>query len=74
MRKVLLLVLCVLIATGYSFTLREMRFENAKLETVLKAMAQAAELNVIFDPAIGPDLQKTVSISINKPNPNSLGF
>jgi len=69
MKKILLLILCVLIATGYSLTLREMKFENAKLETVLKALAQVSELNVIFDPAIATDLQKPVSISIYKPVP-----
>ena len=69
MKKNLLLILCVLIATGYSLTLREMRFENAKLETVLKALAQVSELNVIFDPTIANDLQRPVSISIYKPVP-----
>jgi len=68
-KKNLLLILCVLIATGYSLTLREMRFENAKLETVLKALAQVSELNVIFDPTIANDLQRPVSISIYKPVP-----
>jgi type IV pilus assembly protein PilQ len=46
-----------------------MRFENTKLETVLKALSQVAELNVIFDPNISADLQKPVSVSVFKPMP-----
>ncbi|MEN3034346.1 MAG: pilus assembly protein [Aquificaceae bacterium] len=50
-------------------TVREMRFENVKLETVLKALAESASMSVIFDPAIAPDLQKTITVSIVKPVP-----
>ncbi len=69
MKKLLLIILCGLVSLAYSTTLREMRFENTKLETVLKALFQVAELNVIFDPNISADLQKPVSVSVFKPMP-----
>jgi type IV pilus assembly protein PilQ len=69
MKKFLLIILCALVSLAYATTLREMRFENTKLETVLKALSQVAELNVIFDPNISADLQKPVSVSVFKPMP-----
>jgi len=69
MKKLLLIILCALVNLAYATTLREMRFENTKLETVLKALSQVAELNVIFDPNISADLQKPVSVSVYKPMP-----
>jgi type IV pilus assembly protein PilQ len=69
MKKLLLIILCALVSLAYAATLREMRFENTKLETVLKALSQVAELNVIFDPNISADLQKPVSVSVFKPMP-----
>ncbi|AHE95443.1 type II and III secretion system protein [Thermocrinis ruber] len=69
MKKLLLIILCALVNLAYATTLREMRFENTKLETVLKALFQVAELNVIFDPNISADLQKPVSVSVFKPMP-----
>jgi type IV pilus assembly protein PilQ len=68
MRK-LLMIIIFLVGLAYATTLREMRFENTKLETVLKALSQVAELNVIFDPNISADLQKPVSVSVYKPMP-----
>jgi type IV pilus assembly protein PilQ len=68
MRKLLLLII-FFVSLAYATTLREMKFENTKLETVLKALSQVAELNVIFDPNISADLQKPVSISVYKPMP-----
>jgi len=69
--KSLLIFLMALVFMGLSFsqTLREMRFENVKLETVLKAIAEVSEMNVIFDPDISQDLQKTVSVAIYRPLP-----
>ncbi|NAZ06557.1 MAG: pilus assembly protein, partial [Thermocrinis sp.] len=69
MKKLLLIILCAIVSLAYATTLREMRFENTKLETVLKALSQVAELNVIFDPNISADLQKPVSVSVFKPMP-----
>ena len=69
MKRILFLILCILISLGYSLTLREMKFENTRLETVVKTLSQIAELNVLFDPAISADLQKPVSITIYKPMP-----
>jgi type IV pilus assembly protein PilQ len=68
MRRLLLIIL-FFVSLAYATTLREMRFENTKLETVLKALSQVAELNVIFDPNISIDLQKPVSVSVFKPMP-----
>jgi type IV pilus assembly protein PilQ len=67
--KRLLLIIILFVSLAYATTLREMRFENTKLETVLKALSQVAELNVIFDPNISADLQKPVSVSVFKPMP-----
>jgi type IV pilus assembly protein PilQ len=69
MKKLLLIILCALVSLAYATTLREMKFENTKLETVLKALSQVAELNVLFDPNISADLQKPVSVSVFKPMP-----
>jgi type IV pilus assembly protein PilQ len=69
MKKLLLIILCALVNLAYATTLREMRFENTKLETVLKALSQVAELNVIFDPNVSADLQKPISVSVYKPMP-----
>jgi type IV pilus assembly protein PilQ len=69
MKKLLLIILCAFVNLAYATTLREMRFENTKLETVLKALSQVAELNVIFDPNVSADLQKPVSVSVFKPMP-----
>jgi type IV pilus assembly protein PilQ len=69
MRKLWLIILFAIVSLAYSTTLREMRFENTRLETVLKALFQVAELNVIFDPNISADLQKPVSVSVFKPMP-----
>jgi type IV pilus assembly protein PilQ len=68
MRK-LLLIIIFFVSLAYATTLREIKFENTKLETVLKALSQVAEFNVIFDPNISADLQKPVSISVYKPMP-----
>jgi type IV pilus assembly protein PilQ len=65
--KKLWLIIILSISLAYATTLREMRFENTKLETVLKALSQVAELNVLFDPNISADLQKPVSVSVFKP-------
>jgi type IV pilus assembly protein PilQ len=65
----LFLLVFLLVSLAYAATLREMKFENPKLETVLKALSQVAELNVLFDPNIIADLQKPVSISVYKPMP-----
>jgi type IV pilus assembly protein PilQ len=67
--KKLWLIIILSISLAYSTTLREMRFENTRLETVLKALFQVAELNVLFDPNISADLQKPVSVSVFKPMP-----
>ena len=69
MKKLLLIILCALVNLAYATTLQEMKFENTKLETVLKALSQVAELNVIFDPNVSADLQKPVSVSVYKPMP-----
>jgi type IV pilus assembly protein PilQ len=68
MRK-LLLIIIFFVSLAYATTLREIKFENTKLETVLKALSQVAELNVLFDSNISADLQKPVSVSVFKPMP-----
>ncbi len=72
MKRMLGFILILLfVGLSYSQTVREMRFENVKLETVLKALAEVSGMNVIFDPAVSQELQKTVSVAIYKPIPIS---
>ncbi len=72
MKRMLGFILILLfVGFSYSQTVREMRFENVKLEAVLKALAEVSGMNVIFDPAVSQDLQKTVSVAIYKPIPIS---
>lgn len=68
MRRVILLLL-IFVSILYSQTIREMRFENVKLETVLKAISEASGMNIVFDPEISKDLEKVVSVAIYKPVP-----
>ncbi len=70
MRKALGFIL-ILLFVGFSYaqTVREMRFENVKLETVLKALAEVSGMNVIFDPAVSQEIQRTVSVAIYRPVP-----
>ena len=68
MRRAILLLL-IFVSVLYSQTIREMRFENVKLETVLKAISEASGMNIIFDPEISKDLEKVVSVAIYKPVP-----
>ncbi|QWK19149.1 MAG: pilus assembly protein [Hydrogenobacter thermophilus] len=68
MRRALLTFL-LLLCVAFGQTVKEMKFENVKLETVLKALSQVADMNVIFDPQIAQDVSKPVSVSIYKPVP-----
>lgn len=68
MRRALLTFL-LLLCVSFGQTVKEMKFENVKLETVLKALSQVADMNVIFDPQIAQDVSKPVSVSIYKPVP-----
>ncbi|MCX7989234.1 MAG: pilus assembly protein [Aquificaceae bacterium] len=68
--KVLLLSLFLLWAFhAQAQTIREMKFENVKLETVLKALSEIGGMNFLFDPAISGELQKPVNIAIYRPVP-----
>ncbi|MGB9873970.1 MAG: pilus assembly protein, partial [Hydrogenobacter sp.] len=68
MKKALMSML-LLLSLSLAQTIKEMKFENVKLETVLKALSQVADMNVIFDPQISQEVSKTVSIAIYKPVP-----
>ncbi|RMH80863.1 MAG: pilus assembly protein [Acidobacteria bacterium] len=52
----------------------EMKFENVKLETVLRGLSEVSGMNVMFDSIISTDLQKPVNISIYKPVPLGEAF
>ncbi len=70
MRRILsYLIILLLVGFSYSQTIREMRFENVKLETVLRALSEVSGMNIIFDPAVSQELQKTVSVAIYRPVP-----
>ncbi|RME13207.1 MAG: hypothetical protein D6804_00585, partial [Aquificota bacterium] len=68
-RLLSLLTVLLFVSLSYSQTIREMRFENVKLEIVLKALSEVSGMNIIFDPAISQELQKTVSVAIYRPVP-----
>lgn len=68
-RLIYALLLLLLINFSQAQIIREMKFENVKLETVLKALSEVSQMSLVFDPAISQDLQKTVSVSIYKPVP-----
>ncbi|MCX8060323.1 MAG: pilus assembly protein [Aquificaceae bacterium] len=67
MRVLLLLLISLILAQAQ--TIREMKFENVKLETVLKALSEVGGMNFLFDPAISQDLQRSVNIAIYRPVP-----
>ncbi|MFN3976443.1 MAG: pilus assembly protein, partial [Aquificaceae bacterium] len=73
-RLIYALLLLLLVNLSQAQMIREMRFENVKLETVLKALSEVSQMNLLFDPEISQDLQKTVSISIYKPVPVGEAF
>ncbi len=50
-----------------SQTIREMKFENVKLEIVLKTLSEVSKKNIIIDPEISGELGKKVSVSIYRP-------
>ncbi|MFN3471737.1 MAG: pilus assembly protein [Aquificaceae bacterium] len=73
-RLIYALLLLIFVNLSQAQMIREMRFENVKLETVLKALSEVSQMNLLFDPEISQDLQKTVSISIYKPVPVGEAF
>jgi len=62
-------ILIFLLFVGLTFgqTIREMKFDNVKLESVLKTLAEVSGMNVVFDPQITQELSKPISVSISKP-------
>ncbi len=69
MRKVLLIFLLIAFTAtnAVSQTVREMRFEDVKLDTVLRSIAKVVNKNVLIDPKIKDVLNQKVSIFIQKP-------
>jgi len=69
MKRILGLFWSFLILCSLSFpqTVKEMRFEEVKLDTVIKALAGVAKKNVIIDPDVKDILKKTASIYIQRP-------
>lgn len=66
MKRLLALTL-LFVLVGYSQSIREMRFENVKLETVIKALAKAVDKNIIIDPEVKSVLGQDVNIYIQRP-------
>ncbi len=69
MKRLLMLLgsFLLLASTAFPQIIKEMRFEDVKLDTVIKALAKAVKKNLIVDPDIRNELQKTTSIYIQKP-------
>ncbi len=69
MKNLLLVLITFLMSVNLlsAQSIREMRFENVKLETVVKALSQVSNMNIILDPGISGELQKTVSVAIYRP-------
>ncbi len=69
MKKALSIFLLIALTTSavLSQTVREMRFEDVKLDTVLRSIAKVVNKNVLIDPKIKDILNQKVSIFIQKP-------
>ncbi len=67
MKKVLSGLLFIFLSLSFSQTIREMKFENVKLETVIKALAKTIDKNILIDPEIKEIINKTANIYIQKP-------
>jgi type IV pilus assembly protein PilQ len=62
-----LALLVFMVCGGFSQTIKEMRFENVKISTVIKALAKVVGKNVIIDPDVRKVLDKEANIFIQKP-------
>ncbi len=51
----------------FSQSIKEMRFEDVKLDTVIKALAKVVKKNLIIDPDVKDILEKNASIYIQRP-------
>ena len=70
MKKVLIIFLILispLVGSVNSQTVKEMRFENVALDTVLRSLAKVVGKNVLIDPKIQGALSQKVNIFIQKP-------
>ena len=69
MRKLALLALFLALTftLAYPQSIKEMKFENVKLETVIKALAKAVDKNIIIDPDVKKILDKSANIYIQRP-------
>lgn len=64
---VFLVLIGLLIGVGFSQTIKEMKFENVKLSTVVKALAKVVGKSVIIDPEVKKILDKEANIFIQRP-------
>ncbi len=69
MRRIAVLGFLITLVLGISYaqTVREMRFEDVRLDVVLRSIAKVVEKNVLIDPKIKDLLNQKVSIYIQKP-------
>ncbi len=65
--KRVLLALLFIVSLSVSQVIEEMKFEDVKLDTIVKALAKAVKRNVIIDPNIKDILSTKTSIYIQKP-------
>ncbi len=63
----LIYLIIFMISLSYSQTIKEMKFEDVKLATVIKALAKVVRKNLIVDPDIKDILNKNASIYIQRP-------
>ncbi|MDQ7038295.1 MAG: pilus assembly protein [Aquificota bacterium] len=64
---VLAVFIGLLLSAGFPQTIKEMKFENVKLSTVVKALAKVVGKSVIIDPDVEKILDKEANIFIQRP-------
>jgi len=65
--KRFVVLIAILVAFTYAQTIQEMKFENVKLDTIIKSLAKAANKSIIIDPSVKDVLGTTTSIHIVEP-------
>ncbi len=64
---IIFILLLVVSLNTYSQVLKEVKFDEVELKTVIKSLAEALELNIIIDPEISEILDRKTSVNISRP-------
>ncbi len=61
------LFMWIVVGMLHAQVIKEMKFENVKLEIILKTLSEVSKKNIIIDPNVARELNNEVSVSIYKP-------